>query len=156
MQTCWSLNSLFLGSILMLDCHHQICAGLIRIRKTPFKSSCSDPIFDVTEGFINTSIKFKPKRGILITSGIETFKFYLSSSLFLGHPCGKRKEKKRKQFSQTLLYEFWIGGMCCSVFIDRYITYWTNSLQISSSITHHEFPVSKSVVLVRVLAAQMV
>lgn len=92
MQTCWSLNSLFLGSILMLDCHHQICAGLIRIRKTPFKSSCSDPIFDVTEGFISTSIKFKPKRGILITSGIETFKFYLSSSLFLGHPCGKRKE----------------------------------------------------------------
>lgn len=102
-QTCCSLNFLALEYILMLECHCQIFLWtLIRIRKIPLKCSCWDLVSDAMEGFISTSAEFQPRRGILVMCENETLKFYLSSYLFLRHPCGER----RKQFSQLLLWTF--------------------------------------------------
>lgn len=87
----------------MLECHCQIFLWtLIRIRKIPLKCSCWDLVSDAMEGFISTSAEFQPRRGILVMCENETLKFYLSSYLFLRHPCGER----RKQFSQLLLWTF--------------------------------------------------
>lgn len=103
-QTCCSLYFLALESVLTLDCYCQSCLWtLIRIRKIPLKCICSDLVCDVTEGLISTSAEFKPKRGILVICGNETFKFYFSSYFFLGHPCVER----RKQFSFAVDIQFY-------------------------------------------------
>lgn len=141
-QTCCSLNFLALEYILTLDRHWQIFLGtFIRIRKIPLKCSCSDLVFHVTEGFISTSADFKPRRGILVICENETVKFYLSSYLFLGHPCAER----RKQFSQPLLWTF--------SFTDSKLVECAPDCLLTE-ISHTELAHSKSLLLLSVMKLQ--